>query len=122
PCKRLACLRFARRNVNFCAVFHIGAGDHFAEAATSAGDQGDLPPNREQLFDFHASLLMNWKYVVVVVTQPMAPAARIWAIVAASKPTSFSTSSLCWPTEGGILGCTLSAPRKAIGLLIVLIS
>src|SRR3984893_11568589 len=121
-CKCLASFGAPRGDIDLGAVFDVGAGDHFAEAATSAGDQGDLPPNREQLFDFHASLLMNWKYVVVVGAQPMAPAARIWAIVAASKPASFSTSSLCWPTEGGILGCTLSAPRKAIGLLIVFVS
>src|SRR6202790_1124494 len=92
-CKRLASVGAAGGDIDLGAVFDVSTGDHFAQATTSAGHQGDLSANREQLFDFHASLLMNCKYVWMVIAQAMA--ARIWAIVVASNPASFRISSLC---------------------------
>src|SRR5258708_6461255 len=62
-CKRLASVGAAGGDIDFGAVFDVSTGDHFAQATPSAGHQRDLSANREQLFDFHASLLMNWKYV-----------------------------------------------------------
>jgi hypothetical protein len=57
----------------------------------------------------------------MLIVRPMTPAARIWAIVAASNLASLSISPLCCPTEGGILGYALSTRRRAIEPLIVFV-
>src|SRR6266699_1786172 len=51
--ERIARIRLARRDVDLGAVLDIAASDHFADAATSAGDQRDLAAHAEQLLDLH---------------------------------------------------------------------
>ena len=54
----LARLGAACGDVNLYAIFNVSPGDHFTETTTAAGDDRDLAAHREQLFDFHFSLLI----------------------------------------------------------------